>query len=351
MKAGAQRPGGSWMQQNYDKLLLVVALLLLLASAGVLLLRVGGQRKDFDQRFTAETERRGEPARQLDTSSVSNLITRLTDPFQVTLAPGRSLMVGELRVASIPAGAPIAYNATVDPFNDTAQPAVDYDPDSDGDGIPDKVELAMGLDINNPNDARGDLDGDGYSNLEEYQAGTNPSDSASFPPPAAKLRLVRTIVNPFRFRFLGVSKLPDGDRFQLNLRTLERTYFARLGEEIEGFKVASYEDQAPEGPTLVLQQGGGNAIRLIQGRVINQEARTALVVFLLDASRYRVQINDTIQLKDLVYKVVDIREDRIVIRNEQDGKLVPVGLLTADERMALQGGGAPSAAPAAPAFP
>ena len=46
--------------------------------------------------------------------------------------------------------------------------------DIDEDGISDLVEDELGLDKNNPDDASGDLDGDGQTNLEEVQAGTDP---------------------------------------------------------------------------------------------------------------------------------------------------------------------------------
>ena len=45
--------------------------------------------------------------------------------------------------------------------------------DSDGDGIPDDVELANGLDPNNPVDAMGDPDGDGLTSLQELYLGTD----------------------------------------------------------------------------------------------------------------------------------------------------------------------------------
>lgn len=51
--------------------------------------------------------------------------------------------------------------------------------DTDGDGMPDAWETAHGLSPNSPDDAAQDADQDGASNLAEYQAGTDPRDSAS----------------------------------------------------------------------------------------------------------------------------------------------------------------------------
>lgn len=45
--------------------------------------------------------------------------------------------------------------------------------DSDGDGIPDAIELQNGLNPHDPTDALLDADNDGLSNLEEYRLGTN----------------------------------------------------------------------------------------------------------------------------------------------------------------------------------
>lgn len=344
MKGTGQKPGGSWIQQNYEKLALLLALVVLLGSVLLLLLRVGEQRKGFDTRMEREAVTTGAAAEPLDLSASSNLIAALQQPFQVAAAQ-RRMMVGELRVASIPDGAPIPFDAKVDPFNNKPQPDPNFDPDTDGDGIPDKVELSMGLNPADPSDALGDLDGDGYTNVEEHQSGSNMKDPAITPPASAKLRLLRTVVNPFRLRFLGISKLPDGDRYQLNVRSLERTYFARIGDEIEGFKVVSYQGDAAGGPTITLERES-KSIRLIQGRVINEEDRTAFVVFLITGARYKLQVNQEFRLQGDLYKVVDIREDRIVIRDARDGKLITVGLLSPEERARLQG--ASQAAPAQP---
>ena len=347
--SAARRPGGGWFTQSYDKLLLAVVLTLLLFSGIFLLIRTD-QAKRADGGSVADLSGTGKrSAAPVDLAPITNLMVSVVQPLQVS-SQSRRLMVGELRVASITNGAPIAYDAKIDPFFNVPQPAIDDDPDSDGDGLTDKQELLAGLDPMDASDATSDLDGDGYSNSEELSAGTSLKDKEDYPPPVAKLRLVRTVVNPFKFRFLGVSKLPDGDRFQLNLRSLERTYFARLGDTIEGYKVESYEEKTPDGPVLSLQKGT-TTIRLVQGRVINQEARMADLILLLDGSRYRRQIGDELKLKDLLYKVVDIKADRVVLRDERDGKESTVSVLSLEERNRLQSENAAPAAPASPESP
>jgi hypothetical protein len=49
------------------------------------------------------------------------------------------------------------------------------DVDSDGDGIPDWWEKKYGLNPNDPSDANKDLNGDGYTNLEKYLNGIDPT--------------------------------------------------------------------------------------------------------------------------------------------------------------------------------
>lgn len=56
--------------------------------------------------------------------------------------------------------------------------------DSDGDGMPDEWEKKYGLNPNDPSDANGDLSGDGYTNIEKYINGIDPTKKVDWTNPA-----------------------------------------------------------------------------------------------------------------------------------------------------------------------
>lgn len=52
--------------------------------------------------------------------------------------------------------------------------------DTDGDGMPDEWEIANGLNPNDPSDANGDCNGDGYTNIEKYINGIDPKSKVDW---------------------------------------------------------------------------------------------------------------------------------------------------------------------------
>ena len=339
----ARGPGGGWLAQNYDKLALALMLAVLLISTLFLIVRVGQKRQTSDGASGVYAGPHIK-AVEITTTNFDASLSQLNNPFQVPAA-GQRLAVGELRVSCVVCSRPIPFDAMVCPFEvcKAKQPDIREKRDSDADGIPDEDEQKLGLNPQDASDAIADVDGDKYSNIEEFKAGTLLNDAESHPTSIAKVRLVRAIVDPFRLRFLGTTQAPGGDRYQLNLKSLDRTYFAKMGEKIEGFLVSSIETNTGL-PALVLTQGD-KSYRLVQGRVINEESLPALLVFLLDNSRYRVRINESLKLPGKSYKVVDIKEDRVVVRDEETAASFTILRLSEDDRNQLQQRGVDTSVP------
>jgi hypothetical protein len=85
--------------------------------------------------------------------------------------------------AIIAAGREITATATDQSTRDTSEfspPVTVTSTDGDNDGLPNAYEsITAGLSNSNPLDAALDNDSDGFSNLQEFIAGTNPNNSAS----------------------------------------------------------------------------------------------------------------------------------------------------------------------------
>src|SRR5262249_25462747 len=86
-------------------------------------------------------------------------------------------------------------------------------PDSDGDHIPDFWETAHGLNPTNSSDALLDTDGDGFNNLAEYLAGTDPLDPQSY----LKIDRVQAGMGQAQLEFLAVSNHTYSVLFHDNL--------------------------------------------------------------------------------------------------------------------------------------
>jgi hypothetical protein len=342
-----------WISRNYDTLALAVVMVAIAVSAVHLAGRVSAlatRLERLDQPVRARPE---QGFQELDLTLYSNALAQLENPIRVGEGTNRMFM-SELRVFCIQCGKWIPFTALQCPFCKAEQPPPpSQEADSDKDGLPDVWEEARGLDPYNPDDARLDHDGDGFSTLEEYRAGTDPRNASSAPPVLTKLRLKEIRTQSFRLRFVAIQRIPVGGRtqevFQVNARTLERSYFVRIGQTVEGYTVESYD---PATDTLTLRKGD-TVKRLGRGKIIDDDQLIVHLVFLLDGTVIVTRVGEEFQVRDQTAVVKEIAADRkSVMIATPDGKSFPVTFPTSEEEMEMRlrmsapwGAGAPVESP------
>ncbi|MCX6997856.1 MAG: hypothetical protein NTV49_12410, partial [Kiritimatiellaeota bacterium] len=272
----------------------------------------------------------------------------LTQPFQIAVgAKAKGLLASELRVSCVRCSKPIPFYAAQCPFCGSKQPEPP-DPertDRDQDNIPDKWELEHGMNPVDPNDAGADWDNDGFTNLEEYRAGTDIRDPQSHPDVASMLRIQGEVKQtPFKLDFRGFSDMPSGRFFQLNLRS-GKTHLKKIGDEVEGFKIQAFEpgNVAREQHDVIVLYDGRETTRLIKGQAQRKIETTADLIYLLDRHTFRVTDNTEFQLQDrekrlTKYKVIDIKPGSVKILDLTLGRETVIPPTTPAEAEALSGG-------------
>ena len=209
--------------------------------------------------------------------------------------------------------------------------------DADGDGLPDEWEKKYGLNANDPADANADLDGDEFTNLEEYAAKTDPTNPKDHPDYLDSLKIelpLKETSMPFVFR--KANKIPAGWRCEFfdPVRTDDygrkgTTLTAVIGEEIAdtGFvvknfvaKTAKRAIKGGEGLTktvdaseaTVVRKTDGKQITLVaqQGKVVKLapvDVQATLVYERLSVKRFEVVPGSEITLSGTKYKVIEIK--------------------------------------------
>lgn len=328
----------TWAKAAFDKIILFVALFGLLLSLILLILMVGRERKkleDLSQK-QGQSGNLSRPARLLDMMFLDEGIEKLQTPEQIPAWSNR-LMVAELRVSCVKCGRPIGVDAEVCPYRNCGekQPAVPKakTKDSDLDNLPDEWELRYGL---NPNadDALQDADADGFANLDEYKAGSDPRDAASHPAYAEKLRVIKIGRTPMPLSFQGVQRLSTNDvRFLLKNKRLNRDTYAKLGDTVDGYKLVGFEPKKVkvkrqnlelDEDVSVLKVSKDNKVIPLTINKDNQGEIGANLIFLVDQTKMVVKLGDVIKLKNNSYKIIDIKKDTVILADINTGMEMPV---------------------------
>lgn len=206
--------------------------------------------------------------------------------------------------------------------------------------VPNQWFLDHDLNILDPYILEVDNDGDGFSNLLEFQYETDPNDPNSHPPYHIKLRLVQYRENPFRVLF---SSRMD-DTFVLEtLDVPQPSQFLRVGDKIRGteFTITDFEENYEERPI-----GTGQTRRVEVSELTVEHAETgqtfSLVmqqeanfpdaegVILLDwGNRPRLNVREESEFTlppepDVTYRVLELESNRAKIERLDTGDQIEV---------------------------
>lgn len=113
------------------------------------------------------------------------------------------------------------FEACSQDLSDPGEP-VDYEKelanfDSDGDGMPDRYEIRMGLNPQSADDADQDKDGDRFSNWFEYYCNTNPDNSKSFPALDKMIFLSKLEAAKLPIRLNGITAVNPADKSKFRI--------------------------------------------------------------------------------------------------------------------------------------
>jgi hypothetical protein len=324
-----------WLRARYDRVLALAVFAALLGSLLFLALRIGRLQRD-----EAAFQRRIDGLRPthphaviLDAAPFERAAEMVRNPPQIADWTN-ALTAPEIRVWCVDCSRPIPFPAETCPFCSAAQPPTeDWGRDSDGDGIPDLAEQELKLDPLNPADAREDADGDLFSNVDEYREKTDLRDPADYPAIEKFLHIEKVDAVPFSLLFKSYMKGAKGYTFQINTRKGGRTHFSKLGEEVDGFKLAHFTLNVTTGATAVA--GGredrseltlnksGRSITLAVGRDQQYDEYTCHLRFRLTDQAIACKVGERFDLRPgRSYEAmrVDTAADTVVIRRVADGR-------------------------------
>jgi len=118
--------------------------------------------------------------------------------------------------------------------------------DSDGDHLPDSWETQFGFNPHDPSDGLADPDGDGVSNLQEYLAGTNPTNAQS----------------NFKFTSIAVAAKTNTMRFQA---VSNRTYSVQFKNDLNSSTwsiLTNITAATTNRPAVIIRDTGTNTARV-----------------------------------------------------------------------------------------
>ena len=174
-----------------------------------------------------------------------------------------------------------------------------------------------------------DPDGDGFTNLDEWQGGTNPTNKDSHPDYLTKLHLVSATEEPFGYMFSSWV----GGTFAINaIDQSEPTQFLKIGDVIRGteFKVVKFTEKHDRNQygtridvsELLLEHRDSKAqVTLVKEKVATSPQSVVTFVYSWGGRKeFEVRKDQEFSLKpveEIKYKLVDVQSNKAIILNKE----------------------------------
>ncbi len=305
---------------HYERIALIAAALFLMACSVLIWLNAVGFEENFAALQTATTVKAAAPP--ATAVELVKAAEKLQEPPHWTFSGRSGLFVPEKHFIG-PAGLPATLQTT------EVHPPV-----------PNEWLDQFALPIADADVLTQDPDGDGFTNLEEWESHTNPTDKNSHPPFIVKLRMKSFSREPFRLVFASRT----GDTFGINTSDLkEPTQFLKRGDLIRGtkFKIVGFTEKSEPNQygtdvdvsELTLEnQETKERLNLVKEKImISPESVANFVYAWADRREFSVKKDQEFSLPpetEIRYKLVDVQPDKAVIVNPQKPQeRIEIGLL------------------------
>ena len=214
-----------------------------------------------------------------------------------------------------------------DPFSPYKEDKDEFDTDEDG--MPNDWEKQYSLNPYEANDAYFDKDGDMFSNIDEFKAGTDPTDPLSKPEeynPLGRYRLVSIFKKPLEILFDGYMQLPDKS-YSFVINAGSSTHFKRIGESIDGYKIVNFNKKLSETnrmgvalktdeSELNLEDENGERLTLVFHRITTKKELWVRITDLEEQSNLELREGNTFGQ----FRIVSITESGISLLDAESNE-------------------------------
>ncbi len=300
----------NWIRANYDRVAVLAGAVFLLLCAFFIWRAAAGFNESFTRSMASGPPKPATPtAKALELQEAAQ---KLVKPPQWTFGGRSGLFVPEKHFIG-PAGLPVTLQTT------EVHPPV-----------PNEWLDQFGLPIAEADVLEQDPDGDGFTNLEEWQGHTDPTDKNSHPAFIVKLKMKAFARESFHLVFASKA----GDTFTINTTDLkEPTQFVKMGDTIAGtqFKVVKYTEKHQTNPATsgeddvseltIENKQSKERLNLVKEKTMISPGSVGTFVYLWgDRRELTIKKDQEFSLPpetEIKYKLVDVQPEKAVIVNTQ----------------------------------